>query len=338
MALIRCTLAVMRVLVVAGTGFIGGHAAQAFLAAGHRVRALVRATTRSKQDARLRGAELVEGSLGAIPAEVLDGPHDAVVYAAGVWRRDLTAPDDEVRRRCDEVYLRGVEVLAERALAWNAHFIFVSGVSRYGELSWEGALGEGAAPAKLSVYGAYKRQSEALLERAAARGLRYTALVPPEVYGAHDPGGYVRFVYDRVRGRRFVVLGDGDNRWSLCNVRNVADAALHFAERDGAGPVHIADALPTSQRELAEALSRALWRTPLFPAVPRGIALAVARVNAALPRPASAPRPFAPAHVSVRTAERVLDTSRAHSHGFTPRFDLKDGIARAVDWWQRDVS
>ena len=321
-------------LVVAATGFLGGHAAQTFVADGHDVRALVRSAPRAAKDPRLLGVRVVEGTLGAIPEEVLAEAHDAVVYAAGVWRRGDASPPDEVRRRCEEVYVRGVEALAGHALSHGAHFVFVSGVSRYGDLRWDGALREDASPGKLSVYGAYKRRSEDILARAATRGLRFTALVPPEVYGAHDPGGYVRFVHDRVRARRFILLGDGENRWSLCNVRNVAAAAVHFAARDGAGVVHIADARASSQRELAATIARALGRTPRFPSVPRRVALAAARLNAWIPRPSSAPPPFAPAHVRVRSATQLIDISRARDAGFEPEFELEEGIRAAVGWWR----
>jgi nucleoside-diphosphate-sugar epimerase len=325
----------MRVLIAAGTGFINGHVARAFLARGDAVYALVRSRPRAENDVRLRGARLVEGTLGAIPNEVMAEAKDVVVYAAGVWRRDDRSPADETARRCEEVYVRGVEALAEHALAWNAHFVFMSGVSRYGDAPWNGPLSEETPPGKLSVFGAHKRKSEAILARFAERGLRWTALAPPEVYGAHDPGGYVRFVYDRVRSRRFVLLGDGENRWSFCNVKNVADAVLHVAGGPGRGVVHVADDRPTSQRELATALARALGRRAVFPRVPRSLALPIAGINAAVPRPFSNSPPLSPAHVRARTSSMILDTSRLAAAGFTPRFGLDEGIAEAVAWWKR---
>jgi nucleoside-diphosphate-sugar epimerase len=325
----------MRVLVVGGTGFIGGHISRRFLERGSRVSALVRSRERGECDVRLRGARLIAGVLGALPEEALDGPYDVVAYAAGVWRRDDRAPEEEIARRCEDVYVRGVEALAAQALAWKAHFVLVSGVSRYGDVAWGTGLREDSPPGNLGIYGAHKRKSERVLARFGDRGLRWTAIIPPEVYGPHDPGGYVRFVYERVRARRFVLLGDGRNRWALCNVDNVTSAALHMAERDGAGLVHVADARPSSQCEIAAAIARALGRRPWFPRVPRALGLALAAANAAVPRPSGAPPPFSPAHVRVRTADMLLDTSRARSLGFEPRFGLDEGIASAVAWWER---
>jgi nucleoside-diphosphate-sugar epimerase len=322
----------MRVLVVAGTGFIGGHVARAFLERGDQVCTLVRSSSRAALDPRLSGARIVEGDAAQLPQQILDESQDVVVYAAGVWRQHEHAPPAEVARRCEEVYVQGVTRLSERASAWNAHFIFLSGISRYGDAFLFGPVKEDAPAGRLSVYGAAKRKSEAILAR--REGLRWTAIVPPEVYGSHDRGGYVRFVYERVRSRRFVLLGAGDNRWTLCNVKNVADAIVHVAPRDGAGPLHVADARPSSQREIAAGLARALGRRPLFPRVPRSVALGLARLNAAIPRREGAREAFSPAHVRVRTATLSLDTSRASALGFEPRFGLEQGLSEAVAWWE----
>jgi nucleoside-diphosphate-sugar epimerase len=314
----------MRVLVVAGTGFLGGHAARAFVERGHRVTALVRDEMRAARDPRLEGALLVRGRAGALPQ--LE-PHDVVVYAAGAWVRDDPASADEIARRCREVYVDGVRSLAERARAWSAHFVFMSGTSRFGDR--EGVLSEESAPGPLSIYGAHKRKSEAIL--ADTEGLRWTAIVPPEVYGAYDASGYARFVQQRIASRRFVLLGDGENRWSLCNVRNVADAMVQIAPGPGLGPLLVADAVPTSQRELASTIARAMGRSALFPRVPRAIALAAAAVNARIPR--AGPR-FSPAHVRARTRDFLLDTSRARNLGVVPRHDLASGIEEAIAWWR----
>jgi nucleoside-diphosphate-sugar epimerase len=328
----------MRVLVVAATGFLGGHIAEAFVKRGDDVVALVRSRARGERDTRLRGARLLEGTLARLPDAVLAEPHDVVVYAAGVWRRDERASPGEVAERCDEVYVRGVETLAERARAWNAHFVFMSGISRYGDAAWDRPLREDATPGKLSIYGAHKRKSEAILARHGGEGLRWTAVAPPEVYGSHDAGGYVRFVYERVRSRRFVLLGDGENRWPLCNVRNVAGIVLHVAAGDGAGVLHVADARAWSQREIATALARALGQPPWFPRVPVSVAMTAARVNAWLPRLPGAAAPFSPAHVRVRTSTMLLDTSRAAALGFEPQYGLDKGIREAVRWWRQSAS
>jgi nucleoside-diphosphate-sugar epimerase len=315
----------MRVLVIGATGFIGGHAARACIERGDDVTALARDAERARADVRLRGASILEGRVGAPPRIA---PHDVVIYAAGAWRRDDGAADDEIDRRCQEVYGDGVASLATAARSWGAHFVFLSGNSRYGTTTVR-AITEDTPPGELTRFGAYKRKAEVTL--AATSGLRWTAIVAPEVYGSHDRGGYVHFVYRRMRSRRFVLLGRGDNRWSLCHVANLTDAIVALAAGQGHEVLHVADAEPTSHRALAVGIALALGRSPFFPRVPRSVALAAARLNELVPR--AGPR-LTPHHVRIRTADRILDTSKARHLGIVPRATLASGLAEAVAWWE----
>jgi nucleoside-diphosphate-sugar epimerase len=316
----------MRVLVVGGTGFIGGHVARAFRGRGDEVTALVRDLARARSDARLQGARLVQGT--ALAQEELPA-QDVIVYAAGAWLPNDTAPQPEIERRSREVYVDNVSVLAEAARRWGAHFIFMSGTSRYGFIEAK-AVAEDTPPVNLSVFGFYKRQAEATL--ASTPGLRWTAVTPPEVYGARDPGSYLTFVYERVRARRFFLIGRGDNRWSLCNVQNVADAIVAVAPGDGHGVLNISDARPWTQRELATAVAKALGRAPIFPRLPRSLVLAAATLAARIP--GAGPR-LTPNHVRVRTCDILLDTSKATRLGIVPHAGLAEGVVEAVRWWER---
>ena len=245
----------MRVLVVAGTGFLGGHVVRAFLDRGDHVTTIVRDAARAKADGRLIGAELAVGRAGALPQ--LDR-HDVVVYAAGVSGRG--ASEQEIATRCEEVYVDGVRALAGRAADWGAHFVFLSGVSRFGTYPGRTRVHEDSPPGMLCVFGSHKRKGEAVL--AAIPGLRWTALIPLELYGARASTGTLPFIHDRMRARRFFLLGDGTNRWSMCNVDNAVAAIVAIAPGQGHGPLLIADKEPTSQRELATA---GLGRARPFP-------------------------------------------------------------------------
>lgn len=324
----------MRVLVVAGTGFIGGHAAQTFVQRGDTVTALVRSRARAIADERLASTTLIEGDLDALPHQMLDTPHDVVIYAAGAWQRDRVVTRAEIEQRCQTVYSDGVEHLAERAHQWKAHFVFMSGISRFGDVAWDCPLTEDTPPGELQIFGRFKRRSEEILSRWGSRGLRWTALCPHEVYGSHDVGGYVRFMHQRIRARRFVHLGDGANRWSFCNVANVAEAMVTVCDGEGRGLLLVADTRAWSLREVADALTQASGGSSHFLRVPRWMALALASVNVRIPRPKSAPWPFGPQHVRVRTSTMLLDTKRAALAGVIPRHGLQNGIGAAVAWWE----
>jgi nucleoside-diphosphate-sugar epimerase len=313
----------MRVLVVGGTGFIGGHVASAFRDRGDEVTAVVRDEARARTDTRLAGVRLTD--IGAVDAE---RTQDVVVYAAGAWRAGDTGSPTEIERRCHEVYVQGVSRFAELSRRWGAHFVFMSGTSRYGFIP-EVRVSEETPPTTLSVFGAHKRRAEAIL--AATPDLRWTAIAPPEVYGARDSGSYLRFVYERVRSRRFFLIGRGDNPWSLCNVNNVAHAIVKIAPGPGQHVLNVADARAWTQRDLGVAVARALGRSPTFVSIPRSLVLAAATIGSMLPLPE--PR-LTPNHVRVRTADILFDTSKASRLGIEPHATLDEGVAEAVAWWE----
>ncbi|MEU6077873.1 SDR family NAD(P)-dependent oxidoreductase [Micromonospora sp. NPDC047074] len=108
----------MLVLVTGGTGFIGSHSTAAILAAGHRVRMLVRDPARARRVLTALGAdtgrvELVTGDVTepADAARAADGCA-AALHAAGVYSFDAR---DRARMRA--VNLRGTEVMLGAARA-----------------------------------------------------------------------------------------------------------------------------------------------------------------------------------------------------------------------------
>jgi nucleoside-diphosphate-sugar epimerase len=327
----------MRVLVVGATGFVGGHAAQGFAARGDDVVGLVRSIRRAYSDARLDRVRLVEGSVAPLPPALAGESFDLVFYAAGAWRAEERLVAEEVERRCREVYVEGVENVAALAARSRAHVVFMSGITRFGRRAWQEAVTEDSPPGPLCVYGRHKRLAESILERRAAEGVRWTALCPLEVYGARDPGSHLRLIYGRMTSGRYVRVGDGTNRSSICHVGNVIAAAMHVAEGPGEGPLLVADARAYTSDEIGRAMAEALGRRAPFLRVPRTAALVASWINARIPRPSGWPEPLSPAHVRHRTSDRLLDTSRAQARGIRAVFSLSDGVKEAVASWRSEV-
>ena len=320
-----------KVLVVGGTGFLGGHAARAFRAAGDAVTATVRDLARAARDERLRDVQLVEADVVKAVERVRGSTFDVVVYAAGAWQPGTQPTQAEIEERCRVVYEQGLMRVAAAAAEWNAHLFFISGITRFGHTDAT-TYREDTPAGPLCAYGRGKRRAEEIL--AQTPGLRSTSLVPLEVYGTHDRGSYLSFLCDRIRARRFVLIGDGANEWSIAHVDNVVGPMLALADGPGAGPLLVADAAPSSQRHMAEVVARALGRSPRFPRVPRSLALALAAINARIPRPPGFPPPFAPHHVALRTRTRLFVTDKARALGGVPRRTFEDGMREAIDWYR----
>ncbi len=149
----------MKLAVTGGTGFVGAHLVDRALEAGHEVVAL----TRREQPRRDR-LTWVAGDLSdrAALARLVAGA-DAVIHVAGI----LSAPGEAEFERGNVL---GTEaVLAAAATADVRRFVHVSSLA--------------AREPRLSMYGASKARSEALVERS---GLDWVIVRPPAVYGPGD--------------------------------------------------------------------------------------------------------------------------------------------------------
>lgn len=176
----------MRVLVTGGTGFIGSHAAEAFVAAGHEVRLLARTPAKVASVLGPRGidvADVVAGDMtdASVVASALDGC-DAVLHSAaavGVADGDMAA----VAANVD-----GTRVVVGQAVEAGCDpILYTSSVavlypSHDPVLTLDSALGE-----PVSEYGRSKVASERYVRGLQADGASVTTFYIGGVYGPHQP-------------------------------------------------------------------------------------------------------------------------------------------------------
>ena len=169
-------VAALRLAITGATGFVGARLLDAALADGHQIRAL----TRRPQPAR-DGVTWVDGALDR-PASLdalVDGA-DAVIHLAGV----VNSPD-AAGFEAGNVLGTGA-ALAAAEKAGIARFVHVSSLA--------------AREPKLSLYGASKARSEALV---AASPLATAIVRPPAIYG---PGDRELLDMFKMASRGFVLL------------------------------------------------------------------------------------------------------------------------------------
>lgn len=191
----------MKLALTGATGFVGGHLLARAVEAGHEVRALTRSTQKERD-----AVAWVEGSLDRPDslAELVEGV-DAVIHVAGV----INAPDAAGFEAGNVAGTAAMLAAAERTGA--KRFVHVSSLA--------------AREPGLSLYGASKARSEALVE---ASSLPFAIVRPPAVYG---PGDRETLELFRMAARGIILLPPR-GRLSLIHVDDLARLLLALAAPD----------------------------------------------------------------------------------------------------------
>lgn len=239
----------MKLAITGGTGFVGSRLIDLALDAGHDVRALTR-----RPQAGREGLSWVEGALDRPDSlERLAEGRDAVIHVAGA----INAPDAAGFEAANVIGTGSMLAAAERAGA--GRFVHVSSLA--------------AREPQLSLYGASKARSEALVE---ASPLSAAIVRPPAVYG---PGDRELLEMFRMAKRGLVVLPPR-GRLSLIHADDLGRLLLALAGSDAGGIVEPDDGRPFgwTHEEFAHALGRAVGRK----VVPLSSPKALLRVGALL--------------------------------------------------------
>jgi dihydroflavonol-4-reductase len=256
----------MHVLITGGTGFIGAHSVAAVLAAGHRVRLLVR--NPAWVERALPPLAVEPGSIEVVTgdttrrADVEDAVAgcDAVLHAAGLYSFDSRAA---AGMAAGNVHATDVVLAAARA----ARLDPIVHVSTFGALlpAVAGRLSTGSPPGRpREAYLASKAQAEAIARRHQQDGAPVVITYPLASLGPGDPrlGDQLRRVRDVLRGL-MPLWPDGG--FPVGDVRDVA--RLHAAVlQPGLGPRrYVAPGRYVSTRDFLDQLRAATGRA--LPAV-----------------------------------------------------------------------
>jgi 2-alkyl-3-oxoalkanoate reductase len=253
----------VKVLITGATGFLGSHVAEILRDEGHQVRALVRKS--SKVDLLKKwGVELCDASLerGEGLERAVDGV-DAVVHSAGIVK--ARSPEE-----FHEVNVGGTIHLLDATKKHNPgvkRWVYISSLAAHGFSADGKPRALDAEPRPVTHDGRSKLAGEraALAEKDA---LPITVFRPPAIYGPRDQE---MFAFFQLVSRRLApFMGDDQNRVSLIYARDCARAIVHALTQDHpSGRIYsVEDGQPYTQRELADAIARALGVNPIRLKVP----------------------------------------------------------------------
>jgi nucleoside-diphosphate-sugar epimerase len=219
----------MRVFLTGATGYVGGAVAAALHDRGHEITALVRPESDAR-DLRERGAVIVAGDLRSLPdlSDTLKG-QDAYVHTALGRTRDAVAEDK----------------IAVDVLSRAGFFLFTSGV-------WVLGPGKSDESSKLNPIPlvawrpAHEQMALATGKSAVLRG--------GCVYGGKQSllAGWFAAADQR---KPLQIVGDGNNRWAMVNLHDLADCFVRVIEQRATGIFHGVDDTHLTLTECARSVA-----------------------------------------------------------------------------------
>lgn len=305
------------VLVTGGSGFLGTHLVERLLDDGYTVRVLDPVAPPDPRVEHFVGRLDDVDVLNRALRDVTTVFHLAAEHADDVSPRSryYTVNVDGTRAVLDACTRNGVK-----------RVVFTSTVAVYG-MQLDGA-DEDAPTVPFNDYGASKLQAEQLVAQWTDDGLeRHAVIVRPSVIIGPGNRGNVHNLFDQVRRRGPLVIGDGSNYKSMAYVDNVADFLVHCADTNARQAIfNYADKPDLSTRELVALAAPVLGHPGPVRHLPYALALVIGYAFDVVGKVTG--RRFAVSAVRVRKfcASSVVDAARAHASGFAPRRGLVDGV------------
>ena len=266
----------MRVFVAGATGAIGRPLVSQLVAAGHEVTGMTRFPERA-EGVRAAGAEAVvcdvfdaDGVRGAIA----EARPEAVVHQLTDLPADYDTNPARLARGTNRLRREGTRVLLDAAQAAGARRFVAQSLAFVYAPDGEWVKDEEAplASAPEGVVVSVRALEQAVLEAPALEGivLRYGQFYGPGTWYAADGS-----IAERVRRRRFPIVGRGEGRFSFIHVEDAAAATVAAIERGRPGVYNVCDDEPAPLREWLPVYAQALGAKP-----PRRVPALLARMVA----------------------------------------------------------
>lgn len=318
----------MRIFVTGGTGYIGLALVRRLVADGHRVRALVRRTSRVEPLAAL-GAETFVGDVLDRPSmrEGMSGA-DWVIHAAADL--DLNGPPGRMRA----ANVQGSENVASLAYKLGVgRFLSISSMAFFGGSPEDGsAATEETAPRRPfpTVYSATKHEGEMAIREWTKRGLRLNTVYPSLVYGPPGKREGANSILRGLARRRYPVLVAARRKTSWVYLDDVVDALLRVIARAAPGRDYLLAGDVIDFRSLAERVAALAGVEAPKLDLPVGAARLAAAAMGPLYRLRGRRPPFTKEQLGSLTREWNFDDRRAREElGWRPR-PLAEGLPPTI--------
>ena len=312
-----------RVAITGATGFVGSHLLDRL--GDHEVALLVRGEQAAAALARPRRT-IVRGGVGDERAlDALAAGADVVIHVAG-----LVAARSE--REFLAVNRDGTAAVARACLrAGVRRLVYVSSIAATGPAEAGRPVHDATRPRPVTPYGRSKLAGE---DAVRAAGVEHVIVRPPVVYGPRD-----RQIFRLFRLARLGVaplMGDGSQVLSVIHARDLADAIVAASGAPAGRTYHAAHPEIVSQRALAEAIGRAVGRSPWLVPLPAPVVRASLAVSGALARLARRATVLDPTREQELLGPAWTCTSDGleRETGWQARVPLAQGLTETAAWYR----
>ncbi len=315
----------MRILVTGANGFIGRQIVGALADRNHFVFAMSKGPfcLDNKHKGRvlpLQADITDKNSLVAIENDI-----DAVFHLAG-WVHKSEDSDLDKQRFFD-VNVTGTKNILGALRNTPKHFVFFSTVSVYGIK--DAVLNEESAVNPSSAYASSKLEAEKIIrDWGQERNTKVTCLRLASVYGEGNKGNLDKMFWT-IRNNLFFMVGNGDARRSLVNIKNVIDASMAVLEKQQKEfeVYNITDGVDYSIREIYELTCKFMNKKPACIRVPVYLAKVLSFSGELLSRITFVRMPFRVEDFRRLTTSALFSSEKIkHELGFIPRYNLYNSL------------
>jgi len=323
----------MRAVITGGAGFLGSHLIDYLRQQKHEIVCLDRPGCNTAYLDKI-GVPVIPCDVlqpGAVAAHIKAG--DFVFHLAAFLGKAKVSKAEYRALNIDSAAMVCQQALEKKA----AKIIFPSSMAAMGPIgSPEKPMDETNSCAPATLYGETKLAAEQQIKTIAEGKMDCIIFRPPPFFGPRmNPITSSFILFDKMRSKTIALVGDTENYFPLCYVKNLAKAMVELSAHSPAG-IHtylVSDGPPVRFSQILMALRKEFGINEKIIHIPYGFAYSVAAFLGFLGKTFHF-TPLLTTDIVDGMARSVYfyDMSKAFQAGFKPDYSLDEGVRETVNW------
>ena len=325
-------------VITGGTGFLGSHLADTLIEKNYEVICLSRGMTDASYLESIR-VPVIKASITdkkSIEDNIKEG--DTVFHVAAILGAAKAS-----KEQYQKINVAGTVNVLEAAINKKAKtFVFISSFGTMGPVGTPEKPMTEETPCKPdSLYGESKYEAEQKINELAKDKITCIIVRAPIIFGPRaNQNSAASKLFNNMRKKTFVIIGDTENYFPICYVKNLTGAMTHFAgiHTGGTHAYIIADGDPVIFRDLLAHISRAFGVNRRIVHIPYLLAYSIAAILE-LAGKLFGFTPVLSKDVVKGMAKSVYfyDMSKARNDGYKPVAPVEEAVIKTAEWINLDT-